>query len=106
MSDEEILQGLYDYTLVGNKPEVIALTEQGLEANMVPTRMLFEALIPELEEVGARFERGDFCTRDADRRPRHDRGARLTTATPRRHRCRNHRHLRNGHRQGRCARHR
>ncbi len=60
MTDEEILQGLYDETLVGNAPEVLKLTELGLEADMAPTTMLFEALIPALEEVGARFERGDF----------------------------------------------
>ena len=60
MSTDEILQGLYDYTLVGNKPEVVALTEQGIAAGMHPETMLFEALIPALEEVGARFERGDF----------------------------------------------
>ena len=27
---------------------------------MAPDRMLYDALIPSLEEVGARFERGDF----------------------------------------------
>ncbi len=30
MTEEEILQGLYDNTLVGNKPAVVELTEQGL----------------------------------------------------------------------------
>ena len=60
MTDEEILQRLYDKTLVGNKPDVVELTEQGLEDGLEPTTMLFEALIPALEEVGARFERGDF----------------------------------------------
>jgi 5-methyltetrahydrofolate--homocysteine methyltransferase len=60
MNTEEILQRLYDETLVGNKPEVVALTEAGLAADMPPERLLFEALIPALEEVGARFERGDF----------------------------------------------
>jgi 5-methyltetrahydrofolate--homocysteine methyltransferase len=60
MNADDILQGLYDYTLVGNKPEVVALTEQGIAAGMHPETLLFEALIPALEEVGARFERGDF----------------------------------------------
>jgi 5-methyltetrahydrofolate--homocysteine methyltransferase len=60
MTHEEILQGLYDKTLVGNKPDVVELTEQGLAEGLEPTTMLFEALIPALEEVGARFERGDF----------------------------------------------
>ncbi|MXG91457.1 corrinoid protein [Nocardioides flavescens] len=61
MSDpNEILKGLYDETLVGNAPRVLELTEEGLAAGMEPQSLLFEALIPSLEEVGARFERGDF----------------------------------------------
>ena len=60
MTHEEILQGLYDNTLVGNAPEVRELTERGLEEDLDPEKMLYEALIPSLEEVGARFERGDF----------------------------------------------
>jgi 5-methyltetrahydrofolate--homocysteine methyltransferase len=60
MSPEEILQGLYDLTLVGNAPAVLDLTNTGLDAGMSPETLLFDALIPSLEEVGARFERGDF----------------------------------------------
>jgi len=60
MNPDEILQKLYDETLVGNKPAVVELTEQGIGAGMAPERLLFDALIPALEEVGARFERGDF----------------------------------------------
>lgn len=60
MTPEEILKALYDETLVGNAPEVLSLTNTGLELGMEPQSMLFEALIPSLEEVGARFERGDF----------------------------------------------
>ena len=60
MTHDEILTQLYDRTLVGDKPSVLELTEQGLAADLGPETMLFEALIPALEEVGARFERGDF----------------------------------------------
>jgi methylmalonyl-CoA mutase cobalamin-binding domain/chain len=60
MTHEEIIQGLYDDTLVGNAPSVKALVEQGLEDGMDPSVMLYDALIPSLEEVGARFERGDY----------------------------------------------
>ena len=60
MTHEEILQALYDDTLVGNAPEVKANVEAGLEQGMEPESMLFDALIPSLEEVGARFERGDY----------------------------------------------
>ena len=60
MTNDEILQGLFDNTLVGNAPVVKELTEQGLELGMDPETLLYDALIPSLEEVGARFERGDF----------------------------------------------
>jgi len=59
MSDD-ILTQLYDRTLVGDRPAVVELTQQGLDTGLQPETMLFEALIPALEEVGARFERGDF----------------------------------------------
>jgi methylmalonyl-CoA mutase cobalamin-binding domain/chain len=60
MTNEEILQGLFDNTLIGNAPEVKDLVNTGLAQDMEPESMLYDALIPSLEEVGARFERGDF----------------------------------------------
>jgi len=60
MSHEEILKQMYDQTLVGNAPAVLDLTNAGLQDGMTPETLLYEALIPSLEEVGARFERGDF----------------------------------------------
>jgi methylmalonyl-CoA mutase cobalamin-binding domain/chain len=60
MNEQEILRGLYDETLVGNAPAVLDLTDRGLTLGLAPETMLFDALIPSLEEVGARFERGDF----------------------------------------------
>ena len=60
MTHDEILTQLYDRTLVGDKPAVVELTNEGLEAGLGPEQMLFDSLIPALEEVGARFERGDF----------------------------------------------
>ena len=60
MTNEEVLQQIYDETLVGNKPAVVELTAAGIAAKIPPETLLFEALIPALEEVGARFERGDF----------------------------------------------
>src|ERR1700743_562949 len=59
-TDEEILQLLYDETLVGNAPAVRDGVNEGLEQGLEAERMLYEGLIPSLEEVGARFERGDF----------------------------------------------
>jgi methylmalonyl-CoA mutase cobalamin-binding domain/chain len=60
VTQEELLKQLYDFTLVGNRPAVLELTRSGLEMGMGPEMLLYEALIPALEEVGARFERGDF----------------------------------------------
>jgi methylmalonyl-CoA mutase cobalamin-binding domain/chain len=60
VTKDELLRQLYDYTLVGNGPEVLDLTRAGLAMGLGPEILLYEALIPSLEEVGARFERGDF----------------------------------------------
>jgi 5-methyltetrahydrofolate--homocysteine methyltransferase len=60
MTHEEILKGLYDETLVGNAPEVKDLVNTGLADGLGCESMLYDALIPSLEEVGARFERGDY----------------------------------------------
>jgi 5-methyltetrahydrofolate--homocysteine methyltransferase len=60
MTKEELLGQLYDETLTGNKPAVLELTNAGLAQGLGPETLLYEALIPSLEEVGARFERGDF----------------------------------------------
>jgi 5-methyltetrahydrofolate--homocysteine methyltransferase len=57
---DELLSELYHKTLTGNGPDVLALTRQGLADGLGPETLLYEALIPALEEVGARFERGDF----------------------------------------------
>jgi methylmalonyl-CoA mutase cobalamin-binding domain/chain len=60
MTHDEILTLLYEETLVGNAPVVAQGVQDGLESDLAPERMLFDALIPSLEEVGARFERGDY----------------------------------------------
>jgi 5-methyltetrahydrofolate--homocysteine methyltransferase len=60
MTHEEILKGLYEETLIGNAPEVKDLVNKGLEEGLGCESMLYDALIPSLEEVGARFERGDY----------------------------------------------
>src|SRR3982074_2094957 len=60
MTHQEILQLLYDETLVGNAPAVKQGVEDGLAQGMGPESLLYDALIPSLEEGGARFERGDY----------------------------------------------
>jgi len=60
MDQEEIFKGLYDNTVLGKAPEVKALTEAGLAQHLDPVRLLYDALLPALQEVGRRFEIGDF----------------------------------------------
>ena len=60
MTHDEIIKALFDETMIGNAPAVLELTNQALAEGMGPDTILFEALIPSLEEVGARFERGDY----------------------------------------------
>src|ERR1700736_6299139 len=58
--EEEIRQETFDHTLNGHAPEVKALTEEGLKLGMDPMDILFKALIPALDEVVRRCEKGDF----------------------------------------------
>ena len=58
--EEEIKKGLYEHTLVGEAPEVVALTQEGIELGMDPLDILFGALIPSLQEVGRLFEIGEY----------------------------------------------
>jgi corrinoid protein of di/trimethylamine methyltransferase len=60
MEQAEIFQGLYDNTVLGRAPEVKTLTQAGLDAGLSPVKMLYDALLPALQEVGRRFEVGDF----------------------------------------------
>jgi methanogenic corrinoid protein MtbC1 len=57
---EEIKQGLYNNTLTGRAKEVVALTEEGMALGLEPLEILFGSLIPALQEVGRRFETGEF----------------------------------------------
>jgi methanogenic corrinoid protein MtbC1 len=58
--DEEILDDVFNYILDGGQEMVSALTQEGLALGMKPADLLFEAMIPALEEVGRLFENGDF----------------------------------------------
>jgi methanogenic corrinoid protein MtbC1 len=57
---EEILKELFDNTLSGKAPPVKEFTQHGLDAGLTPDDMLWQALIPALEEVGRRFEKGEY----------------------------------------------
>jgi corrinoid protein of di/trimethylamine methyltransferase len=57
---EEILDELYNQTIDGKRNPVIELTNEAVELGMEPLVVLFDALIPALEEVGRLFEGGTF----------------------------------------------
>jgi 5-methyltetrahydrofolate--homocysteine methyltransferase len=57
---QEILDELYNYTLDGESKPVAALTQEGLDLGMGPLTLLYDALIPALEEVGRLFEIGEY----------------------------------------------
>jgi 5-methyltetrahydrofolate--homocysteine methyltransferase len=58
--EEEILDGLYEHTLNGEAEPVVELTNEGLTLGMSPLTILFDAMIPALEEVGRLFEAGEY----------------------------------------------
>jgi len=58
--EDDILDALYDHTIDGEREPVVALTNEGLELGMDPLVILFDGLIPALEEVGRLFEEGTF----------------------------------------------
>jgi 5-methyltetrahydrofolate--homocysteine methyltransferase len=60
MTQEEILTTLREQTIIGKIAEVKTLTQQGLDAGIDPTDLLYKALLPGLQEVGRRFETGVF----------------------------------------------
>jgi 5-methyltetrahydrofolate--homocysteine methyltransferase len=55
---EELLDGLYAAVLSGDADRAVVLTREGLGDDVEPTVLLFDAMIPALEEVGRRFETG------------------------------------------------
>jgi 5-methyltetrahydrofolate--homocysteine methyltransferase len=58
--ESDILDELYDYTIDGDKEAVVRLTKEGIALNMEPGVILFDSLIPALEEVGQLFELGTY----------------------------------------------
>jgi 5-methyltetrahydrofolate--homocysteine methyltransferase len=54
------LEQLYQHVIEGNTSEVEAGVHSALEAGINANTILGEALIPAMDEVGRRFEEGDF----------------------------------------------
>ncbi|MCB9454238.1 MAG: corrinoid protein [Anaerolineaceae bacterium] len=59
-NSDEILDDLYNNVIDGARESVVKLTKEALEMGIEPNVILFDALIPGLEEVGRLFEEGTF----------------------------------------------
>ena len=59
-TEAEILDALYRHILQGEAEPAVARVRAGLALGVHPTALLFEAMIPALEEVGRRFESGEY----------------------------------------------
>jgi len=57
---EDILDELYDSILDGERDPTVALVNEALELDMEALTLLFDAMIPSLEEVGRLFEVGEY----------------------------------------------
>jgi methanogenic corrinoid protein MtbC1 len=57
---QELLDELYEHVIDGEAQPTVALTNEGLALGMDPLTLLFEAMIPALEEVGRLFEIGEY----------------------------------------------
>ena len=60
MNKDELLDELYNHILEGNKLPVIDLTNKGLDLGLTPSELLWDSMIPGLEEVGRLFETGEY----------------------------------------------
>lgn len=57
---EAVLQEIYDNVIAGRRDVVEAKVRDALEAKLQPKEILDQAMIAAMDEVGARFERGEF----------------------------------------------
>lgn len=59
-NEADILDALYRHILQGEAEPSVAEVRAGLAGGLRPTVLLFEAMIPALDEVGSRFESGEY----------------------------------------------
>jgi len=59
-TNDSILDALYEAVLAGQADTGVATTRAGLNAGIEPLSLLFDAMIPSLEEVGRLFESGEI----------------------------------------------
>ena len=61
---DEILDELFDSILDGERDPTVALVNEALELDMGALTLLFDAMIPALEEVGRLFEMGEYFVQE------------------------------------------
>lgn len=59
MTEDEILDSLFNQVLAGRADGAVEAARAGLDAALMPQRLLFDSMIPALEEVGRQFETGE-----------------------------------------------
>jgi len=53
-------EDLYEAVLTGDKNAAITLTREALDASVEPQRLIDDAMIPAMDEVGRRFEEEEY----------------------------------------------
>lgn len=51
---------IYDGVVVGNAPQVKEHVQKALDAGVAPGKIMFDYLVPAMQEVGERFERHEY----------------------------------------------
>ena len=60
MSPAPELEKLYEAILTGDADAAIKITKEAVDANLNPQDLVTERMIPAMDEVGRRFEEGEF----------------------------------------------
>ena len=60
MTVDDVLDQVYDYVLSGDADRSVAATREGLRLGIDPMTLLYDTMIPALEEVGDLFETGEY----------------------------------------------
>ncbi|MBN1933920.1 MAG: corrinoid protein [Anaerolineae bacterium] len=51
---------IYDGVVIGNAPQVKEQVQKALDAGVAPGKIMFDYLVPAMQEVGERFERHEY----------------------------------------------
>jgi len=59
-SIDQLLDDLYNAVLDGQRPAAVTVVEQLIAAGLEPEKILYDGMIPAMDEVGRLFEQGEF----------------------------------------------